>query len=246
MVFSISLLGARPVGEMAEAAGNGVGTPLPVGLVRGFTLGTRVATGAGCRAVELLEPGDCVLTVERGAQPVRRIERGYLWQGPSACPPPLWPLEVPAGTLGNRRRLTLLPEQRVLIGSALAAKIHGTPFALLPARLLDGVMGIRRVAPPAGEAVGVVSIAFDAPGTVRVNGAALVQCPSWQAEGAGAADRPEDPRPGAPRCGITPGLEEARRIVAALEGAHAGAAIPPRLPMVRTVPLLDALLRHAA
>jgi len=244
MVFRIDFLGTRPVAEMVAAAGDAAGALPPVGLARGFRAGTRVATREGCRPVELLEPGDCVLTVERGSQPVRRIERGCLWRGPSTCPPPLWPLEVPAGALGNRRRLTLLPEQRVLIDAARAAETHAERFVLLPARMLAGVMGIRRVAPPAE--VCVVSIAFDAPATVYANGAARVHCRSWQGEGTGATGRPEDLRPEMPCCGITPGLDEARRIVAALEGAHAGAAIPPRLPMVQTVPLLDALLRHAA
>ncbi|MBL3568066.1 hypothetical protein BV509_16075 [Rhodovulum sulfidophilum] len=244
MGFRINFHGSRPVPEEAEAAD--LATQSLAGIACGFSAGTRLATRDGWRPVEALVPGDMVLTFDRGSQPIRSVERGFLWRGPSACPLPLWPLDVPEGVLDNTQPLMLLPEQTLLIESDLAEEIYGDPFVRLPASILDGVLGIRRTAPLLGSSVPVVSIAFESPEIVYANGAALVHCPPRKIGETLSIDRLHELHFEALACGVIPTLDDARRIVAALESAQAGAASPPRLPMVQTVPLLDALLIHAA
>jgi len=164
------------------------------GLAAGFASGTEIGTPDGPRAVETLRPGDLVSTLAHGAQRVRAVQHGYLWRGAAPCPAPLWPLSVPAGAMGNTRALTLLPEQSVLIECDLAKAIHGEPFVLLPARLLDGVMGVRRFVPDVPVEVAIPL--FDEPQITFANGDAPVFCPAFgERSGHPSLQEPEERQP---------------------------------------------------
>lgn len=146
------------------------------GVMSGLIEGTRVATAMGWRPVEAIAVGDKVLTFDAGLQAVTRIERRALWSGETGCPTRFWPLEVPAGALGNREVMHLLPNQGVLLESDAAEMVYGDPFTLLPAQALDGVNGIHRVPPRHG--VDVVILHFESEQVVFANSGALFFAPS--------------------------------------------------------------------
>ena len=146
------------------------------GVMSGLIEGTRVATAMGWRPIEAIAVGDKVLTFDAGLQPVTRIERRALWSGESACPARFWPLEVPAGALGNRDVMHILPNQGVMLESDAAELAYDDPFALVPALALEGVNGIHRTPPrPATE---VLVLHFETDQVVFANSGALFFAPS--------------------------------------------------------------------
>ncbi len=140
----------------------------------GLVSGTRLATPSGWRTVETIAPGDKVLTFDAGMQVVTAVHRAPLWQDEGPCPRSLWPVQVPPGALGNRDLLLLAPDQATLIESDLAEEILGDPFALIPARVLDGVRSMCRVPPE--EGVEIVTLSFASEQIVFANSGAMFHC----------------------------------------------------------------------
>jgi hypothetical protein len=106
-----------------------------------FTPGTRVATPQGPKAVETLIPGDKVLTMDNGPQPIEWIGRRQMSGARLFAMPRLRPIRISAGALGlDRPDETLLvsPEHRLLVSGAVARELFGTPEVLVAARdLID-------------------------------------------------------------------------------------------------------------
>jgi len=127
----------------------------------GLLHSTRVATRMGWRAVEALTVGDEVLTFDNGLQPITAVERIINWPDHRTCPDHAAPFEVPAGVLGNKERVWMLPNQLVMVESDLAEQMTGDPFALVPVDELEGWQGIKRVAPRAPHLVVVLHFADD-------------------------------------------------------------------------------------
>jgi len=240
MEFTIDYEGCEPASGFDDAlvpggphSGGGLSAAGIAGLASGFAAGTEIAITTGWRAVEALAPGDRVLTFDHGSQPVRAVRRGVLWRGWTPCPQPLWPLLVPEGVPGNSAPLLLLTEQSVMVEPDLAEELYGDPFVLLPARYLEGALGIERVAPRLGLALEVIVPLFDRPEIACASGAALVFCPA-RGEGEtvpenrlGELQRTADcdyARPRFPR--------EARRLGPALE-YQPPAGEPPSAPAPR-------------
>lgn len=117
------------------------------GMSRGFVEGTHVATAMGWRPVENLVPGDMVLTFDGGMQQVQETRRGELWAGDGPCPSAIWPLFVPAGTVGNRNDLLVLPDQGILVETEAASDQWGDPYTLIPAAALEEFEGVERQDP---------------------------------------------------------------------------------------------------
>ncbi|SLN70036.1 Hint domain-containing protein [Roseisalinus antarcticus] len=117
-----------------------------------------------------------VLTFDGGMQPVVSVRREILWAGTESCATETWPLHVPAGALGNRAAMTLLPSQPVLIESDTAEALYGDPFALVPASALEGYKGITRTRP--GPRIEVVVLVFEGDEIVFGNMGALFHCPA--------------------------------------------------------------------
>jgi len=146
-----------------------------VGDVRtGLVAGTKVATSMGWRAVEALAVGDRVLTFDGGLQVVIELRRQQVWACEEASYDS-WPLNVPAGALGNREAMTLLPEQSVLVESDMAEEVFGDPFVLIPAAALDGFRGISRG--KTLQQIEVISLHFASDQVVFANIGALFLCP---------------------------------------------------------------------
>ncbi|PWE33926.1 hypothetical protein DDZ14_01795 [Maritimibacter sp. 55A14] len=97
-----------------------------------FTRGTRITLAGGeQRAVEYLMPGDCVLTRDHGAQPLRwvgrRRERAI---GPYA------PVVISKGLLGNAADLIVSQHQRIFIYQRGPDRVTPTAEALVKAKYL--------------------------------------------------------------------------------------------------------------
>ena len=141
----------------------------------GIVAGTKVATNVGWRPVEAIIAGDKVLTFDAGLQTVIDVRRQVLYASATMVPMDNWPLYVPAGALGNRADMQILPGQNVLIESDTAEDMFGDPFVLMPAAPLEGYNGISRLALSAR--VEVVSLHFAQDQIVHANIGALFLCP---------------------------------------------------------------------
>ena len=97
-----------------------------------YSAGTMVATPDGQRAVENLRPGDLVMTVDHGPQPLVWTGRSTLTPEDLDLNPNQRPIAIAAGALGGdlpRRTVTVSAQHRVLVRDAagcdrLAAAAH--------------------------------------------------------------------------------------------------------------------------
>ncbi|MBS1303340.1 Hint domain-containing protein [Loktanella sp. SALINAS62] len=142
----------------------------------GLISGTKLATQIGWRTVDAIVPGDQCLTFDGGLQTVTSVECHAVQTGGAASDPTTWPLTVPAGALGNKEPLLLLPDQAVLVESDTAEAVFGDAFALIPAKALDGLRGIHRSPPP--DTINVFFVRFAQDEIVFANFGALFQCPA--------------------------------------------------------------------
>ncbi len=133
-------------------SGQGSVTPAQLGPPC-FTPGTLIATERGERRVEDLQRGDLVLSADRGPVPVVMTHRRSLSARHLREKPRHGPVLISAGALGGglpRRDLLVSPQHRMLIRSAVAARMFGQAEILVPACQLAGQPGIRRVEAPQG------------------------------------------------------------------------------------------------
>ena len=94
-----------------------------------FAAGTVIETASGPRQIETLRPGDLIMTADHGPQPLR-------WIGQRSVPGigALAPIQISAGSLGNRRDLLVSPQHRMLIKGEIAQALFNTPEVLVAAR----------------------------------------------------------------------------------------------------------------
>ncbi len=86
-----------------------------------FVAGTRILTPAGEVAVEHLQPGDRVITLDHGAQKVRWVaQRTVLARGA------FMPVEFKPGALGNDRPLYVSQQHRMLLSNPLSELYFGS------------------------------------------------------------------------------------------------------------------------
>ncbi|MDP4031307.1 MAG: hypothetical protein Q8P60_00375, partial [Pseudorhodobacter sp.] len=126
--------------------------------------------------------------------------------------PGFWPVLVPVWALDNRQELVLLPEQKVLIKADVAEDLYGDPFALIPARALEGWRGIARCRPPPMA----LQIRFARHQVIYANGGVLLSC-------AGEAPAHSDWRAPPPFSSYS--LAQAQHLVACLMAEETGAAL---------------------
>lgn len=113
---------------------------LPVGAFSPpcFTPGTLIATPRGEAAVETLQPGDLVKTMDHGPQRVRwagrRTVRGLR---------DFAPVRFAVGVFGNSRPLLVSPNHRMLVTGWTAELLFGEPAILVSAKHLVGMQGVR-------------------------------------------------------------------------------------------------------
>lgn len=129
-----------------QVVSSGFGTQNDAVTIACFAAGTQIETPGGPVDIAALQPGQHVMTLDRGPQPVRWIWRSV---GPSLQnhndPHPVL---LKAGSLGPaspRSPLIVSPQNRVLIGDAGQLTHLGSGPALVPAKGLTGLPGIRRM-----------------------------------------------------------------------------------------------------
>ena len=127
-----------------------------------FVAGTMIDTVDGARPVDLLQPGDLVLTRDHGPQPLRWIgARTVAAKGAFA------PVRIAGGALGDHRTILVSPQHRVLVQDVLAHLMFEEPEVLAAARHLVNDQSIRIVE---GGSVTYVHLLFDRHEIIRANG----------------------------------------------------------------------------
>lgn len=142
----------------------------------GLTFGTRVATALGWRPVEAITVGDQVMTFDNGLQMVVAVTRAIHHPAAGDLPAFAVPIHVPIGAIDNDEPLVLLPEQIVMLESDAAETMTGDPFALVPAKALEGFRGVDRIR--GIRPVEVISLHFENDEVIYVEGGALLLAPS--------------------------------------------------------------------
>ncbi|MCB1388468.1 MAG: Hint domain-containing protein [Rhodobacteraceae bacterium] len=198
--------------DLVDATDAGLQCPDVASLAQGLIAGTLVATDLGWQPVEDLQAGDRIVTFDHGMRPLKAVRISTLHTAAGSAPSGVWPLSIPAGVLGNRTAMRVLPGQPLLIESDAAEVLYGDAFLMVPAGVLDGYKGIQRVAPE--REVTVVTLEFEGDEVVYTNGTLLVQC-------AAAESRAYPERVEHARC-LTPVVyqrlteQQGRRLVAAM------------------------------
>ena len=134
-----------------------------------FTTGTLIETPAGPRPVESLQPGDLVLTLDDGAQPLRWVGQRRLGLADLVADPSLQPVEIEAHSFGPDvpdRAIRVSPQHRILFSGAACELYFGTEEVLVPAiHLMDGKAVRQRL-----SAVTYVHLMFDRHQIVQTHG----------------------------------------------------------------------------
>lgn len=138
----------------------------------GLVDGTRVATRRGWVLVETLCAGEEVLTFDHGFQPIREIQTDLYEAG---MRPGQRPVRVPRGVLGNAHDLWLMPDQGVVVESDAVQDHLGDPFAVIPARALDGFRDI--AVTPTKSLFEVTILSFARDEAIYIDGGMLAFCP---------------------------------------------------------------------
>lgn len=129
-----------------------------------FGKGTRIATPYGARTVEDLKPGDLVLTMDNGVQPLR-------WVGARQVPAMgrFAPIEIKAGALNNDRDLIVSPQHRMLLNGWRSEVLFGTSEVFAAAKHLVNGTTIREAQ---GGMVTYYHLMFDRHEVIFAEGAA--------------------------------------------------------------------------
>ncbi len=104
-----------------------------------FVSGTMIDTDTGPRAVETLVPGDLIVSVDRGAIPLRLSLYSDVTATILKRHPELRPIRISAGALGcglPDRDLLVSPQHRILIRSRIAQRMFDTDEVLVAAKQL--------------------------------------------------------------------------------------------------------------
>lgn len=120
------------------------GEPPPL-IVPCFVAGTLIRTEQGTIPVERIQPGDQILTADRGPQVVRWIGIRRVSAKALALAPDLRPIRISAGALGEALPTTDLlvsPLHRMLVRSRIAQRMFGTNEVLVAAKQLLRLDGI--------------------------------------------------------------------------------------------------------
>ncbi|WP_237168451.1 Hint domain-containing protein [Paracoccus shandongensis] len=168
----VKILAAKPFDKNMYVAALSFKTTIHDLPITCFTRGTLIATATGERPVEDLRIGDLVLTRDNGLQPVRWIGSRHVTAAEIAAKPALAPVRIAAGALGPNvpaQDLLVSQQHRVLVRSAIAARMFAAKELLIAAKHLTEVEGIDILADADG--VTYVHLMFAAHEVVLSNGA---------------------------------------------------------------------------
>lgn len=145
-------------------------TNMPVGTFGPtcFTAGAMIDMMCGSKAIEDIETGDLVTTMDNGAQPVRLVMRQTVRAYGSFAP-----VLFEAGSIGNERPFMVSPEHRMLITDWRAELLMGCDEVLVAAKHLVNGKNVRIVE---GGVVEYIHMLFDAHQIVFADGCASESC----------------------------------------------------------------------
>lgn len=136
-----------------------------------FCAGSLIETDRGPVRVEDLVPGDRLLTLDHGPQPLRWIGRREVTLAETVAHPALLPVRVGAGAMGPAlpaRDLWLSPQHRVLVRSRIARRMTGAAEALVAVKHLCGLPGIAQARAP--QLVTYLHLRLDRHEVIRAEG----------------------------------------------------------------------------
>jgi len=110
-----------------------------------FSVGTEIQTPSGEIAVENLNEGDLVITMDNGSQAVLWVGRKKVGRSELRVNPKLRPIRIKAGALGSGlpvKDLLVSPQHRVLICSTISERMYDTDSVLVPANKLLSIDGV--------------------------------------------------------------------------------------------------------
>ena len=110
-----------------------------------FTRGTKLTTSTGDVAIEELQVGDLVQTLDHGLQPIQWIGTRKLGKAELLAAPNMVPIRVRQGALGNglpEQDLIVSPQHRILIKSQISERMFGKAEVLVAAKHLTDIDGI--------------------------------------------------------------------------------------------------------
>ena len=115
--------------QFLDAFGNVIGTLSYSGIDSGiacFTPGVLVETATGPRAIETLQPGDLVLTRDRGLQPIRWIGNRTIPAAELQADPALHPILFRKGSLGSDlpNRDMMVSRQHCMLAEGAGAELY--------------------------------------------------------------------------------------------------------------------------
>lgn len=143
---------------------------MPINIIC-FGDGTMIDTPRGRVKVEDLRPGDTVMTLDNGPQPLRWTGRRVVSAKTLGLSPWLGPVVIPAGTFGCSvpdQDLILSPNHRVMLLNWRAEILFGQAEVLAAAKYLDGLGAISTCRP--GDPVAYNHLLFDRHEIVLANG----------------------------------------------------------------------------
>ncbi len=136
-----------------------------------FTPGSLILTARGQRRVETLKPGDRVVVADGRTQPVRWVGKRRLSVPELQADPGLCPIKIKAGCFAPgypKRDLTVSPQHRIVVSSALLELMYFEPLMLTPAKGLIDDRAVTQLPPDSG--VEYIHILFDKHELVNVEG----------------------------------------------------------------------------
>jgi hypothetical protein len=129
---------------ISAISNNGASIPVST-VVPCFNRETLITTPSGPVAIDRLQVGDAVLTLDHGAKSILWIGSRELSPIDLMAFPNFRPIRVAAGALGldlPERDLLVSPQHRMLLRSAIALRMFGSAEVFVPAKKLVGLPGI--------------------------------------------------------------------------------------------------------
>lgn len=155
---------------------------VPQSVSTGLVAGTLVETAIGWRAVETLQIGDAIHTLDGGLARLLGLDRKSIHPDSSSAL-----LLIPGGAFDACCDLLVLPGQHVLLDTLNDPEVGGAPFAMLPAIALCASGRVSRQ--PFAEPIEIITPLFADEEVIFANSGVMLHCPGI-ADGAGRY--PED------------------------------------------------------